>query len=119
MEAAILAPDDFMSIGLEMVGFNRSYCVKSYTVTPPLGEPHISCDYFSMHVGYLDLYLEKNSSLYLEKNSSLNIEKNSSLNRRFFSKFREEFFSIFREEFFSIFREENQVCILKMLEFAL
>ena len=111
MEAAILAPDDFMSIGLEMVGFNRSYCVKSYTVTPPLGEPHISCDYFSMHVGYLDLYLEKNSSLYLEKNSSLN--------RRFFSKFREEFFSIFREEFFSIFREENQVCILKMLEFAL
>ena len=76
MEAAILAPDDFMSIGLEMVGFNRSYCVKSYTVTPPLGEPHISCDYACRVL----------RSLFREE---------------FFSIFREEFFSKYREEFFS------------------
>ena len=71
MEAAILAPDDFMSIGLEMVGFNRSYCVKSYTVTL-LGEPHISCGYACRL-----------------------------LREEFLSKYGEEFFSKYREEFFS------------------
>jgi hypothetical protein len=55
-------------------------------------------------------YLEKNSSLNIEKKSSLNIEKKSSLNRQFFSKFREES---------EMVQVGNQVCILKMLEFAL